>query len=178
MTSPSETFLLDTNVFIQPKNTWYPFDVVPGYWDFLRKELGGECVRSITPVYEELQGHEDDLSEWAKGLGRSRFEDCLENQDVLKRYLAVATHVRSLEGGGSGQKRHSAVEEFLREGGADPWLVAHASVYGETVVTQEVSRLKRSGKVSLFDVCDHFEVRHIEVVPFLKKMGAVFELKR
>ena len=178
MTPSSEAFLLDTNVFIEPKNTWYPFDVVPGYWDFLRMELGSKRVRSIVPVYEELQGHKDELSEWAKELGRNRFEDCVENAAVLERYLAVAAYVRSLEGNDQRQKRRSAIEGFLHEGVADPWLVAHASVYGETVVTHEVSRALRPTKVSLLDVCDHFEVRHIEVVPFLRKMSASFELKR
>ena len=47
------TFLLDTNVFIEPKNRFYPFDIVPGYWDLLEKELGGDSVQSIMKVYDE-----------------------------------------------------------------------------------------------------------------------------
>lgn len=176
MTPPSEVFLLDTNVFIEPKNTWYPFDVVPGYWDFLQMELGGEHVRSIIHVYNELQGHEDDLSEWAKALGRDHFEDCAGDKEVFKRYLEVSSYVRSLEGDGPGQKRRSAVDGFLSEGVADPWLVAHASLHGETLVTHEASRFLRPSKVSIIDICDHFEVRHIEVVPFLRKANVVLEL--
>lgn len=177
MTLPSEVFLLDTNVFIEPKGHWYPFDVVPGYWDFLRRELGGECIRSIVHVYEELQGHADALADWVKGVGRKEFEDCAEDPEVFARYLEVASYVQSLEGSAQWQKRRSAIDEFLREGAADPWLVAHASVYGETVVTQEASHPLRLTKVSLVDVCDHFEVRHTEVVPFLRRSMAVFQLR-
>lgn len=76
----------------------------------------------------------------------------------------------------------SPSEAFLLDanvlGVADPWLVARARVYGETVVTQEVSRPSKLSKVSLADVCDHFEVNHIEVVPFLRRAKAVFELRK
>lgn len=178
MTSPTEVFLLDTNVFIEPKSRWYPFDVVPGYWDFLRQELGGEHVRSIVHVYNELQGHADELSDWAKRIGRKQFEDCADDSGVFLRYLEVASYVQSLEGDKPGQKRRSAIEEFLREGVADPWLVAHASVYGETLVTQEVRHQLKLSKVSLVDICNHFEVRHIEVVSFLREAKAVFDLRQ
>ena len=82
MTSQNEVFLLDANVFIEPKNRFYPFDVFPGYWAFLLQELGGEHVKSIMHVYDELMGHEDDLSDWTKKLGRKRFEDCANDATV------------------------------------------------------------------------------------------------
>ncbi len=176
MTSQNEVFLLDANVFIEPKNRFYPFDVFPGYWAFLLQELGGEHVKSIMHVYDELMGHEDDLSEWAKKLGRKRFEDCANDATVFTRYLEVASYVRSLEGAGRKQKRRGAIEEFLQDGVAHPWLVARASVYGETVVTMEASRLQKQTKVSLVDVCHHFDVKCSEVVPFLRRSKARFEL--
>lgn len=40
MTNEPETLLLDSNVFIEPKNRSYPFDVFPGYWQFLQEEMG------------------------------------------------------------------------------------------------------------------------------------------
>lgn len=60
------TFLLDTNVFIEPKNRFYPFDIVPGYWDLLEKELGGDSVQSIMKVYDEIANGGDELSRWIK----------------------------------------------------------------------------------------------------------------
>lgn len=70
MTSPSEAFLLDANVFIEPmfidpKNRWYPFDVVPGYWDFLQRELGGAHVRSVVHV---SRSSKDTLMTFQTGL--------------------------------------------------------------------------------------------------------------
>lgn len=178
MISSNEIFLLDSNVFIEPKNRFYPFDIFPGYWRFLLEELGGERVRSITHVYDELMGHEDDLSNWARQLGRNRFEDCAGDEEVFMRYLEISSYVRSLEGNGICGKRRSAIEDFLRDGAADPWLVAHASIYGETLVTMEASRIHKQTKVSLVDVCSHFEVKCSEIVPFLRRSKARFELKR
>lgn len=172
-----ETFLLDANVFIEPKNRYYPFDIFPGYWEFLSQELGGESVKSIEHVYDELLKGTDELSTWAKQLGRKSFEGCSNDSEVFSKYLEVADYVGSLEGENQGQKRKSAIDAFLREGVADPWLVAHASVYDETIVTQEVSHSLKVSKVSLVDVCDYFGVRHIEVVSFLREAKARFVLQ-
>ena len=35
----NEIFLLDSNIFIQPKNTFYPFDFAPGFWQQLQKHI-------------------------------------------------------------------------------------------------------------------------------------------
>ena len=60
---------------------------------------------------------------------------------------------------------------------ADSYPVAYASVCGKTVVTQEVAHPLKFSKVSLVDVCDYFEAKDIEVVPFLRRAQAVFELR-
>lgn len=169
-------FLLDSNVFIEPKNTYYPFDLVPGYWDFLSQEIGGPRIRSITHVYDELAGFGDDLSVWIKSIGRQRFDDCLNDGQVFSRYLEVSQYVSSLVGTGEGEKRQGAIDEFLKPGGADPWLVAHASVFGETVVTREASRLQKLTKVSLVDVCKQFSVNCVNERVLLRTCGVKFGL--
>jgi len=59
-------YLLDANVFIEAKNRYYGFDIVPSFWKWLdRKQISCE-IASILPVYNELAQGDDDLSNWVK----------------------------------------------------------------------------------------------------------------
>lgn len=161
-------FLLDTNVFIEPKNRFYPFDIVPGYWDLLEKELGANSVQSITQVYDEILSGGDDLSKWMKQhVGRAKFIDCISDNAVFVQYLKVSNFVKGLP-----SKKQNAKNEFLKTSSADPWLAAYAYVHKACLVTMETTRAKSLKKVSLVDVCDHFGVRHIDTFQFLRAMQA------
>ena len=162
------TFLLDTNVFIEPKNRFYPFDIVPGYWDLLEKELGGDSVQSIMKVYDEIGNGGDELSRWIKQqAGKTKFADCTADQTVVSKYVEVFNYVMGLP-----NKKQNAKDEFLRNSVADPWLVAYASVHGSCLVTMETSKAITQKKVSLVDVCDHFGINHIDTFQFLREMQA------
>ena len=170
--SENKSFLLDTNVFIEPKNRYYPFDICPGYWQLLENNLGGDTAESITNVYDEIMAGGDDLSKWTKSsFGRDQFIDCTADAAVLDKYLEVSSYVRNLS-----DKRQNAKQYFLQGNVADPWLVAQAAIHGETVVTMEHSMQESKKKVSLIDVCDYFEVEHIEIFSFLRCLKAKFVL--
>lgn len=170
--SVSESFLLDTNVFIEPKNRYYPFDICPGYWSLLEDNLGTVAVGSITHVYDEIVAGGDDLSKWAKNsFERNQFIDCASDQGTFVTYLKVSKYVNGLP-----DKRQNAKQEFLASAVADPWLVACAAERGKTVVTMETSKLASAKKVSLVDVCDYFNVRHIDLFAFLRRLSARFTL--
>ena len=51
-------YLLDANVFIQAKRFHYPFDIFPGYWEWLDREMEDGSVFSIVPIYDELTAGE------------------------------------------------------------------------------------------------------------------------
>ena len=162
------TFLLDTNVFIEPKNRFYPFDIVPGYWDLLEKELGGNSVQSIMKVYDEIANSGDELSRWIKQqVGKTKCVDCTADQTVFSKYLEVSNYVMGLP-----NKKQNAKDEFLRNSVADPWLVAYASVHSSCLVTMETSKATTQKKVSLVDVCNHFRINHIDTFQFLRQMQA------
>lgn len=161
-------FLLDTNVFIEPKNRFYPFDIVPGYWDLLEKELGANSVQSITQVYDEILSGRDDLSRWVKQyVGRVKFINCTNDTAVFNQYLKVSKFVKGLP-----DKRQNAKDDFLKNSSADPWLAAYACVHKACLVTMEATKAKSPKKVSLVDVCDKFDVRHIDAFQFLRAMQA------
>ena len=60
------TYLLDANVFIQAKNQYYGFDIVPAFWAWLIAANGAGTVFSIEKVSDELVGYGNELAEWAK----------------------------------------------------------------------------------------------------------------
>ncbi len=61
-------FLLDANVFITAKNTYYGTDFAPGFWEWLAAEYRVVGIRSVTAVRDELLAQEDELSDWARRL--------------------------------------------------------------------------------------------------------------
>ena len=62
-------YLLDTNVFIEAKNSHYGFDFCPAFWDWLDAANTKGLVFSIEKVRDELIAGDDELAEWAKARG-------------------------------------------------------------------------------------------------------------
>ena len=67
-------YVLDTNVFIQAKNTWYGFGVCPGFWDLLELGFAEGLLVSHEKVRAELMGGDDDLKcgqkDWIRRIFR------------------------------------------------------------------------------------------------------------
>ena len=144
--------VLDSNAFIEPKNRFYAFDICPGFWDFVAADFANGNAISIIHVRDEILAGGDELSTWTE-------------------QLRVASHVMGA------CTKPNLVNDFLGPGVADSWVVAYALAYGSTVVTQEIHR-SMNRKVSLFDVCDHFGIHHIDVFEFLRAEKARFVYER
>lgn len=165
--APYPPYLIDSNAFIESKNRYYAFDICPGFWDFMVDDFNAERSLSIRHVYDELVVGGDDLSDWVKGnLERSSFKDSLGDAEVVKAYMKIAEYVR-------GDYKPNVASDFLAETVADPWLVAYAMAHGGCVVTQEAPKPSKK-KASLVDVCDHFDVHHVNVIEFLRSEQARF----
>ena len=59
--------------------------------------------------------------------------------------------------------------------GADGWLVAHAQVYGQTVVTNEQSAPESRREIKLPDVCDQFDVEYGNTFAMLRALNVRFD---
>ena len=59
-------YLLDANVFIEAKNTYYRFDTFPGFWNWLDAEQAKGHLGSIQPIRDELLKGNDELADWIK----------------------------------------------------------------------------------------------------------------
>lgn len=161
-------YLLDANAFITAHRSIYPFDVYPGYWDWLAEALADGTIGSIRRVRDELTSQEDELQLWVEDqVGMS-----LEPDD------AVIDSLRRLAVWTTAQDRFldAAKAEFLDV--ADYFLVGQAMAHGHVLVTLESSQPEGKKKVKIPDACDAFGVEWIKPIEMLRREGVRFVLDR
>lgn len=137
--------LLDANVFIDAKNTYYSFETAPGFWDWLRDAHERGTICSITAVHDELTRQDDELAEWAKAMPKSFWlhEDAatLPHLQFVAAWAMDPTTIY----------QPAARTEFLAA--ADFRLVAAARAWTMPIATNEVARPESGKKVKLPDAC-------------------------
>lgn len=156
-------FLLDANVFITAKNTYYGTDFAPGFWDWLAEEYRVTDIRSISAVREELVAQEDELSGWVKLLPGDFW---LEEEDAdVAALRAIATWTMT----GDPRFTQQARTDFLNT--ADYRLVALAHGGGHAVVTHEVPQPEGKKRIKIPDVCAAFDVEQREPFQLFRELG-------
>lgn len=158
-----DTYLIDTDVFIQAARLHYAFDLVPAFWDSLVRLAEDGTIRSIDRVKQELGRGKDELAEWAN----TQFADAFfstDEADVIESYGKIMTWVQ-----GQAQFLDAAKAEFA--GGADGWLVAYATVKGLVVVTHEQPAPDARRRVKIPNVCEAFDVRYVDTFVMLRELG-------
>ena len=60
-------YLLDANVLITAKRTYYPLERVPEFWDWLVEYGNRLQVKIPVEMYEEINQGDDDLRRWLRG---------------------------------------------------------------------------------------------------------------
>lgn len=146
-------YVLDSDVFIAAKSSYYAFDICPGFWTGLLFGHKQDRVHSIDRVKAELLAGQpkEDLVLWIKQQVPGAFFHSTQTKQVLEAYAEVALWVNR-----SSQYFDRAKAKFATE--ADGWLVAYSMVHSTTVVTNEQPRPESRNRVLLPDVCDHFRV--------------------
>ena len=65
--SEQPIYILDSNVFITAKNSYYSFNICPGFWDSLIHHHKNRRIYSIDKVKKELQRYKTkDLLKWIR----------------------------------------------------------------------------------------------------------------
>ncbi len=158
------SYVLDANVFIQAKNSYYAFDLCPGFWEALvSHELG-----SIDRVKAELISGKDELVKWIK---ETMLDSCIapsDSEKVVKCFGEIATWVNA-------ETRFSQASRKRFLDGADGWLIAYAKVNGCVVVSQE-KPAPDGQNVKIPDVCKAFAVKVVDTFDMLRSVGARFTL--
>lgn len=130
-----QNFIIDSDVFIRAKNSYYAFSICPGFWESIIHLFQLGRVYSLDRVRQELLAgrDDDDLVLWVHNHVPNDFFLMTWDQDVVDVYTEIMLWVQR-----NPQYQDNARAKFATS--ADGWLVAYARVYGLSVVTQEQPR--------------------------------------
>jgi hypothetical protein len=156
-------FVLDANVFIQAKNSYYAFDIVRGFWDSLVDFAKQDQVHSIDRVRAELERGDDELATWATTEFAFAFGST-EGVDIQSSYGEVINWVYGEE-----QFSEAAKSEFA--GVADGWLIAYAHAKADIIVTLEILRPDIQSKVPIPNVCQALDIAYVDTFEMLRRLG-------
>lgn len=157
------SYLMDTNIFIEAKNSYYAFDLCPGFWKWLRQ---CDKVKSVAMVKDELLKGNDELTEWVKTqLDDDFFIDA--DIDIQHNYRKVANYVFNLS-----NFKHAEKQRFLA--GADGWLIATAMSRKDIIITHESNDIKSKRTIFLPVIADQFGVHCQTIFNVLKTFHVVF----
>ena len=117
------TYLIDSNTFMTAARSFYSFDFGEKFWDFLIMEAKKGNLASIDKVLAEINKGKDALKEWANQKFSNYFLSTDDERVILK-YGELMRWV------GTQEKNYTsnAVDEFMKEDNADPWLIAFAMI--------------------------------------------------
>ena len=160
-------YLLDTNIFIEAKNSHYGFDICPAFWEWLQKANDGGLVMSILEVAEEISKKNDILSEWVKGQGFPIFQHSRNNLNAAINDLTVWTAREDYN--------PRAYRKFLNS--TDYWLIVFSISNGYTLVTHEVCS-NSLNIVKIPDVCKYFSINCITPFEMLRTEQVRFILEK
>lgn len=174
-------YVLDSDVFIAAKNSYYAFAICPGFWDSLLHHHDTGVVHSIDKVKDELlvgykaekkreeegKGEVEDLKKWIITKLPSDFFLGTNEEAVPASYKSVMLWVHR-----NTQYTDPAKAKFATE--ADGWLVAFAMVHDVTVITNEQSRPESRSRILLPDVCMQFDVTYKNTFLMLHELAVSF----
>lgn len=162
-----DTFVVDSNFFIQAHRMYYPMDVVPGFWKRVSELASAGRLISIDKVKNEIVKNKDGLTDWCESnLTKEFFQD---SQTVIQHYVQVVQWADSMRG----HYTPSATDEFLHADEADAWLVAYAldDAGHRIIVTHEISQPGRRNKIKIPDACTPFGVRYVNTIELFRRLG-------
>jgi hypothetical protein len=160
-------YAVDTNVFIEAKNRYYPFDMPPGrwFWDLMDRAATAGIVGSAKRMREELLPANDELTAWAKSHDDSVWIP--PDTSVLDNVRKLVTWAQDRVGPRPGDLLQAAVDEFAR---GDVFLVATAAAKDLVVVTHEQSSPAARRRIMIPDACDHAGVHCVDPWTMLKDL--------
>ena len=164
-------YLLDTNTFIQAKNSYYAFDIAPSFWTQLLEKLKQGQLAVIDAVSDEIKQGNDELKEWfgeqiTAQADQIKILKAKEDATVLATYREIAQRVTMNQ-----VYKDSEKARFFR--GADPWLIASAKSWGAVVVTCETLSGVGTTKVKIPDICQQTGVTFVDLYTAMRGVQIV-----
>lgn len=160
-----ELYLIDANVFINAKNTYYPFSLVPGFWSWVEQQAREGRLYSIVQLKAELNKGDDQLKNWIRLLPPGFW---------LKDTPASAAALGELTiWANSGRYTPTAIQTFYQS--ADYRLAAQAKATGYTVVTNEAAAPRRTREIKLPDACVGISAQAVNPFVWMQREATRFE---
>ena len=163
-------YLVDSNFFIQAHRATYPLDVVPGFWEVVKRLADAGNIISIDKVKKEIYSQNDALTNWCKSnLSDTFYQD---TSSVMNEYRKVTTWAMSK----SSHYVPNALNEFLSADEADAFLIAYAlaDVSNRIIITHERSQPDSKKKIKIPEPCDELGVSYINTIDMFRRLGVTF----
>lgn len=136
-------YLLDSDVLMAAKNSHYAFDIVPGFWAWVKRAHQAGKLFVVEKVADEIRAGGDELAEWL---------DHQPGSFVIRAGAAdVAALTRVAQWATGAGYRAGAIPVFLAA--ADYYEVAPALTHGATVVTNEKAEPLARKRIKIPDAC-------------------------
>jgi len=160
-------YLIDSNTFMTAARTFYSFDFGAKFWDFLIQEAQNGNLASIDKVLKEINKGNDDLEKWANEKFLNYFLGTKDNQ-VIQKYAQLMQWAEKQ----SNYYTRNAIDEFMKEDNADPWLIAYSLAKNRdyTIVTFEKENNAIKRKIPIPNVCKVFNIQYCDLYHMLKNL--------
>lgn len=159
----ADKYLIDANVFITAHRQFYPFDVVPSFWEQL-VERASEKILIIKQVQDELLKGRDILTEWYK-VECSKFTVLnIPDNGVIEAYSKIINSINENQ-----RYKQTAKDEFASI--ADSWLCAYGLALNIPIVTLETFQADTRKKIKIPNVCEEFGIKYINLIQFMREVN-------
>jgi hypothetical protein len=164
---PAPVYIIDTSCLTQAHRVYYPFDIAPSFWNFMKQQFAAGQFIYINKVADEIGRGNDALTSWAQTEIAPALElDCHADANIMGHYGQIM-----IWGNGHAQYNALAKQEFSDFSNADPFVVATAIEQSAIVVSQEISAPQSQKSIKLPDVCNQFGIQHIDTFTLLRSYG-------
>jgi len=172
MNNGQKVYLMDSDTFIAPYRTYYPFDFAPSFWEFLGNNILNGNIAVLKKVYDEVSKGADELSVWIKSLGLMTVDHRKPN--VISKYQDVLAHIQT----STTLYNTKALTEWSDSNRADAWLVAVAMAHDYKIVTFERPNGSLGTNITshpkIPDVATNFGVECISLYEMMRDLGFKF----
>jgi len=159
----ADKYLIDANVFITAHRQFYPFDVVPSFWEQL-VERASEKILIIKQVQDELFKGKDILTEWYQ-VECSKFTVLnIPDNSVIEAYSKIINSINENQ-----RYKQTAKDEFASI--ADSWLCAYGLAFNIPIVTLETFQANTRKIIKIPNVCEEFGIKYINLIQFMREVN-------
>ena len=153
-------YVFDSNALIDLFKHFY-LKRFPSLWKRFDGSVASGNLISVREVFNEIEGHGDRLSQWARDH-RNFFQQPSPEELAFVAEIFKVTHFQAL------------ISKQARLEGktvADPFVIAKAKVHNGCVITQEI---KKPNAARIPNVCEHFGVDCLNLEGFMEREDWTF----